>query len=147
MYLMLHYTLHKFHSTLQMAQVTLHGGGHIGNQRKARAGRVLCGSPATKSNPAPPPLISTTRLTLNHPPSSFPSAEGWWGMLEAKHSANSSLFPPSISCRDKTAPWTIEFWAAGCSLFAYLPCHADEATSLDMSLHHPAGLECTLHHN
>ena len=43
--------------------------------------------------------------------------------------------------------WTIEFWAAGCSLFAYLPCHADEATSLDMSLHHAAGLECSLHHN
>ena len=58
--------------TLQITQVTLHGGGHIGNQRKARAGRVLHRSPATKSNPAPPPLISTTRLTLNHPPSSFP---------------------------------------------------------------------------
>ena len=66
LYLMLHYTFRKSHYTLQIPQVTLHGGGHIGNQRKARAGRVLHGSPATKSNPAPPPLISTTRLTPNH---------------------------------------------------------------------------------
>ena len=61
-----HYISHKSHYTLQIPQVTLHGGGHIGNQRKARAGRVLHGSPATKSNPAPPPLISTTRLTPDH---------------------------------------------------------------------------------
>ena len=78
--------------------------------------------------------------------------EGWWGMLEAKHSANSWLFPgpryhwPGFLLGQNRA-WTIEFWAAGCSLFAYLACHADEATSLDMSLHHPAALECTLHHN
>ena len=147
-----HYISHKSHYTLQIPQVTLHGGGHIGNQRKARAGRVLPGSPARKSNPAPPPLISTTRLTPNHPPSSFPLLEGWWGMLEAKHSANSWLFPgpryhwPGFLLGQNRA-WTIEFWAAGCSLFAYLACHADEATSLDMSLHHPAALECTLHHN
>ena len=70
----------------------------------------------------------------------------------ANHSANSWLFPASpttgrASCSDKTALGQLSFGRLACSLFAYLPCHADEATSLDMSLHHAAGLECSLHHN
>ena len=80
------------------------------------------------------------------------------------------------SCRGQNRAWTIEFWAAGlarvclstlsrgweeyCRVLqsiaecyrvlqsiAYLPCHADEKTSLEMSLHHPAALECTHQHN
>ena len=38
--------------TLHITRVTLHGGCLIGNQRKARAGHVLCRRPARKSNPA-----------------------------------------------------------------------------------------------
>ena len=102
-----HFTLHIHpshitHPTLHITDHTSHitrWGPHR-KSTKARAGRVLCGSPARKSNPAPPPadFYNSAQLSITLP--SFPSTpssphlqlgakEGWWGMLEAKHSANS----------------------------------------------------------
>ena len=151
------------HVTLHISQVTLHftdPTSHItrwGPHRKSTESKGWPCSPRESCyeiKPRPTPADFNNSAYSQSPTFIFSSVrvEGWWGMLEAKHSANSWLFPgpryhwPGFLLGQNRA-WTIEFWAAGCSLFAYLACHADEATSLDMSLHHPAALECTLHHN
>ena len=163
LYLMLHYRSHKSQCTLHLTQVTLHitdPTSHItrwGPHRKSTESKGWPCSPRESCyeiKPRPTPADFNNSAYSQSPTFIFSSVrvEGWWGMLEAKHSANSWLFPgpryhwPGFLLGQNRA-WTIEFWAAGCSLFAYLACHADEATSLDMSLHHPAALECTLHHN